>query len=44
MKRLNKLVLGISFLFLVISITAGCGMGKKRKLRKVLKNVEYVSD
>ncbi|MDT3955672.1 hypothetical protein RPN83_00905, partial [Staphylococcus aureus] len=23
MKRLNKLVLGISFLFLVISITAG---------------------
>ncbi|MBU7188277.1 tandem-type lipoprotein, partial [Staphylococcus aureus] len=25
MKRLNKLVLGISFLFLVISITAGCG-------------------
>ncbi|MCD0952592.1 tandem-type lipoprotein, partial [Staphylococcus aureus] len=28
MKRLNKLVLGISFLFLVISITAGCGMGK----------------
>ncbi|HDD6193310.1 TPA: tandem-type lipoprotein, partial [Staphylococcus aureus] len=27
MKRLNKLVLGISFLFLVISITAGCGMG-----------------
>ncbi|MBE2149794.1 tandem-type lipoprotein, partial [Staphylococcus argenteus] len=28
MKRLNKLVLGISFLFLVISITAGCGIGK----------------
>ncbi|HBG9377292.1 TPA: tandem-type lipoprotein, partial [Staphylococcus aureus] len=27
MKRLNKLVLGISFLFLVISITAGCGIG-----------------
>ncbi|MBE2141896.1 tandem-type lipoprotein, partial [Staphylococcus argenteus] len=25
MKLLNKLVLGISFLFLVISITAGCG-------------------
>ncbi|EOA8482718.1 tandem-type lipoprotein, partial [Staphylococcus aureus] len=25
MKRLNKLVLGIIFLFLVISITAGCG-------------------
>ncbi|HAR2932669.1 TPA: tandem-type lipoprotein, partial [Staphylococcus aureus] len=28
MKRLNKLVLGIIFLFLVISITAGCGIGK----------------
>ncbi|HCY1017208.1 TPA: tandem-type lipoprotein, partial [Staphylococcus aureus] len=27
MKRLNKLVLGISLLFLIISITAGCGMG-----------------
>ncbi|HDG6468763.1 tandem-type lipoprotein, partial [Staphylococcus aureus] len=27
MKRLNKLVLGIIFLFLVISITAGCGIG-----------------
>ncbi|ENL36377.1 tandem-type lipoprotein, partial [Staphylococcus aureus] len=26
MKRLNKLVLGIIFLFLVISITAGCGI------------------
>ncbi|HCY7396826.1 tandem-type lipoprotein, partial [Staphylococcus aureus] len=25
MKRLNKLVLGISLLFLIISITAGCG-------------------
>ncbi|WP_306330646.1 hypothetical protein, partial [Staphylococcus aureus] len=24
MKRLNKLVLGISLLFLIISITAGC--------------------
>ena len=31
MKRLNKLVLGISFLFLVISITAGCGIGKEGK-------------
>ncbi|HDM2219703.1 TPA: tandem-type lipoprotein, partial [Staphylococcus aureus] len=29
MKRLNKLVLGIIFLFLVISITAGCGIGKE---------------
>ncbi|NDP91456.1 tandem-type lipoprotein, partial [Staphylococcus aureus] len=27
MKRLNKLVLGIIFLFLVSSITAGCGIG-----------------
>ncbi|HCY5174642.1 TPA: tandem-type lipoprotein, partial [Staphylococcus aureus MRSA-Lux-35] len=27
MKRLNKLVLYISFLILVISFTAGCGMG-----------------
>ncbi len=27
-KRVNKLVLGISLLFLVISITAGCGTGK----------------
>ena len=30
-KRVNKLVLGISFLFLIISIVAGCGTGKKRK-------------
>ncbi|EUH01584.1 hypothetical protein O788_02637, partial [Staphylococcus aureus M0023] len=29
MKRLNKLVLYISFLILVISFTAGCGMGKE---------------
>ncbi|MCD1017080.1 tandem-type lipoprotein, partial [Staphylococcus aureus] len=28
MKRLNKLVLSISFLYLIISFTAGCGMGK----------------
>ncbi|WP_031897813.1 Csa1 family protein, partial [Staphylococcus aureus] len=34
MKRLNKLVLGISFLFLVISITAGCGMGKEAEIKK----------
>ncbi|MBU7152997.1 tandem-type lipoprotein, partial [Staphylococcus aureus] len=27
MKRLNKLVLYISFLILVISFTAGCGTG-----------------
>ncbi|HCX7871396.1 TPA: tandem-type lipoprotein, partial [Staphylococcus aureus] len=27
MKRLNKLVLYISFLILVISFTAGCGIG-----------------
>ncbi|MFO8522625.1 tandem-type lipoprotein, partial [Staphylococcus aureus] len=27
-KRVNKLVLGISFLFLIISIVAGCGTGK----------------
>ncbi|HDA2807937.1 TPA: tandem-type lipoprotein, partial [Staphylococcus aureus] len=26
-KRVNKLVLGISFLFLIISIVAGCGTG-----------------
>ncbi len=31
MKRLNKLVLGISFLFLVISITAGCAYSKENK-------------
>ncbi|UIF33813.1 tandem-type lipoprotein [Staphylococcus aureus] len=34
MKRLNKLVLGIIFLFLVISITAGCGIGKEAKIKK----------
>ncbi|HCY5204638.1 TPA: tandem-type lipoprotein, partial [Staphylococcus aureus] len=28
MKRLNKLVLYISFLILIISIVAGCGTGK----------------
>ncbi|HAR4860530.1 TPA: tandem-type lipoprotein, partial [Staphylococcus aureus] len=28
MKRLNKLVLYISFLILIISIIAGCGTGK----------------
>ncbi|MFO8523079.1 tandem-type lipoprotein, partial [Staphylococcus aureus] len=27
-KCVNKLVLGISFLFLIISIVAGCGTGK----------------
>ncbi len=37
MKRLNKLVLYISFLILVISFTAGCGMGKEAEIRKVLK-------
>ncbi|HCX8910283.1 TPA: tandem-type lipoprotein [Staphylococcus aureus] len=34
MKRLNKLVLGISLLFLIISITAGCGMGKEAEIKK----------
>ncbi|WP_047560486.1 Csa1 family protein, partial [Staphylococcus schweitzeri] len=34
MKRLNKLVLGIIFLFLVISITAGCDMGKEAEIKK----------
>ncbi|HDC7605066.1 TPA: tandem-type lipoprotein [Staphylococcus aureus] len=33
-KRINKLVLGISLLFLVISITAGCGMGKEAEIKK----------
>lgn len=37
MKRLNKLVLGIIFLFLVISITAGCGIGKEAEVKKALK-------
>ncbi|UVJ31375.1 tandem-type lipoprotein [Staphylococcus aureus] len=34
MKRLNKLVLGISFLFLIISFTAGCSMGKEAEIKK----------
>ncbi|WP_142991629.1 tandem-type lipoprotein, partial [Staphylococcus aureus] len=34
MKRLNKLVLYISFLILVISFTAGCGMGKEAEIKK----------
>ncbi len=34
MKRLNKLVLYISFLILVISITAGCGTGKEAEIKK----------
>ncbi len=33
-KRVNKLVIGISLLFLVISITAGCGMGKEEEIKK----------
>ncbi|QFZ08672.1 tandem-type lipoprotein [Staphylococcus aureus] len=33
-KRVNKLVLGISLLFLVISITAGCGIGKEAEIKK----------
>ena len=33
-KRVNKLVLGIIFLFLVISITAGCGIGKEAEVKK----------
>ncbi|HCW9498664.1 TPA: tandem-type lipoprotein [Staphylococcus aureus] len=33
-KRINKLVLGISLLFLVISITTGCGMGKEAEIKK----------
>ncbi len=44
-KRVNKLVLGISFLFLIISIFAGCGTGKEAEIKKSFeKNVEYVSD
>ncbi|XTV87550.1 Csa1 family protein, partial [Staphylococcus aureus] len=34
MKRLNKLVLSISFLYLIISFTAGCGMGKEAEIKK----------
>ncbi|MDN8665456.1 tandem-type lipoprotein [Staphylococcus aureus] len=33
-KRINTLVLGISLLFLIISITAGCGMGKEAEIKK----------
>ena len=33
MKRLNKLVLGISFLFLTIFI-GGCGIGKEAEIKK----------
>ncbi len=33
-KRVNKLVLGISFLFLIISIVAGCGTGKEAEIKK----------
>ncbi|WP_049283997.1 Csa1 family protein, partial [Staphylococcus argenteus] len=32
-KRINKLVLGISFLFLTIFI-GGCGIGKEAKIKK----------
>lgn len=34
MKRFNKLVLSISFLYLIISFTAGCGMGKEAEIKK----------
>ncbi|GBV52838.1 staphylococcal tandem lipoprotein [Staphylococcus aureus] len=34
MKRLNTLVLYISFLILAISITAGCGTGKEAEIKK----------
>ncbi|WP_150531763.1 Csa1 family protein, partial [Staphylococcus aureus] len=34
MKRLNKLVLYISFLILVISFTASCGIGKEAEVKK----------
>ncbi|CAC7970145.1 tandem lipoprotein [Staphylococcus aureus T22074] len=33
-KRVNKLVLGISLLFLIISIFAGCGTGKEAEIKK----------
>ncbi|HDG2936786.1 TPA: tandem-type lipoprotein, partial [Staphylococcus aureus] len=33
-KRVNKLVLGISFLFLIISIVVGCGTGKEAEIKK----------
>ncbi|HDK3544958.1 TPA: tandem-type lipoprotein, partial [Staphylococcus aureus] len=53
MKRLNKLVLYISFLILVISITAGCGIGKEAEIKKsfektlsmyAIKNLEDLYD
>ncbi|MBE2142727.1 Csa1 family protein, partial [Staphylococcus argenteus] len=34
MKCLNKWACYISFLILVISITAGCGMGKEAEVKK----------
>ncbi|MCE3320560.1 tandem-type lipoprotein, partial [Staphylococcus aureus] len=34
MKRLNTLVLYISFLILIISIVAGCGTGKEAEIKK----------
>ncbi|SGR93636.1 tandem-type lipoprotein [Staphylococcus aureus] len=34
MKRLNKLVLYISFLILIISIVAGCSIGKEAEIKK----------
>lgn len=52
MKRLNKLVLGIIFLFLVIFI-GGCGMGKEAEIKKIfektlsmypIKNLEDLYD
>lgn len=44
MKRLNKLMLGISFLFLTIFI-GGCGIGKEAEIKKSFeKNIKYVSD
>ncbi len=44
-KRVNKLVLGISLLFLVISITAGCGMGKEAEIKKSFeKTLTILSD
>ncbi|HEG7546837.1 TPA: tandem-type lipoprotein [Staphylococcus aureus] len=33
-KRVNKLVLGIIFLLLIISIVAGCGTGKEAEIKK----------
>ncbi|MQH18440.1 Csa1 family protein, partial [Escherichia coli] len=34
MKRLNTLVLYISFLILIISIVAACGTGKEAEIKK----------